>query len=126
MFMVCFLEESHTKTSISRPVIYLPLYNQENLLTSILPITSQGAQVVSLTTAQLPSSVTSQINAVVLFGNPNGPDTPVPNIDQSKTKIFCAAGDNICAGGDLVLPPHLSYGSDAGDAASFIESKVTV
>lgn len=80
----------------------------------------------SLATAQLPDEVTSQIKAVVLFGNPNGPDTPVPNIDQSETKIFCATGDNICAGGNLVLPPHLSYGADTGDAAAFIQSKVTV
>lgn len=99
-----------------------------SLVTKCLPggFRSQGAQVVSLATAQLPSAVISQIKAVVLFGNPNGPDTPVPNIDQAETKIFCATGDNICAGGDLVLPPHLSYGADAGEAASFIQSKVTV
>jgi cutinase len=70
--------------------------------------------------------VTSKIAAVVLYGNPNGPDTPVPNVSQADTKIFCATGDNICAGGNLVLAPHLSYGSDVGDAADFIAGKVTV
>ena len=89
-------------------------------------IHSQGAQVVSLAAAQLPSSVTSQIHAVVLFGNPNGPSTPVPNIPQANTEIFCAVGDDICAGGDLVLPPHLSYGVDTPAAAAFIKSKVSV
>ena len=68
---------------------------------------SQGAQVVSLAAAQL-GATASKVSAVVLFGNPNGPNTPVPNVDNSKLKIFCAAGDDICAGGDLILPPHLS------------------
>jgi cutinase len=81
---------------------------------------------VSKATAQLPAAVTDKINAVVLFGNPNGPDTPVPNVDQANTKIFCALGDNICAGGNLILPAHLSYGSDVGDAADFVQGKVTV
>ena len=78
----------------------------------------------SLAAGQL-GSIANQINAVVLFGNPNGPKPSGPNIDNSKLKIFCAAGDDICAGGDLVLPPHLSYGADAGAAATFIQSKVT-
>lgn len=44
----------------------------------------------------------------------------VQGVSAAKTKVFCANGDNICAGGTLVLPPHLSYGDDADAAATFL------
>lgn len=47
---------------------------------------------------------------------------PVPNVDASKTKIFCNVGDNICDNGDLILAPHLLYGTNAVEAATFATS----
>lgn len=42
---------------------------------------------------------------VINFGDPNN-GSRVGLIDNSKVKIFCHEGDNICEGGILVLPPH--------------------
>ena len=80
---------------------------------------------VSKATAQLASGVTNKVKAVVLFGNPNG-FAPVPNISNDKVKIYCALGDTICLGTAIVLPPHLSYGVDAGDAANFVKTKIAL
>ena len=74
---------------------------------------------------QLSADVAGRVAAVVLFGNPNGND-PVPNVDNAGLEIFCNAGDLICAGQAVVLPAHLAYGADAGEAADFIASRVTV
>jgi cutinase len=49
------------------------------------------------------------VRAVVVFGDPDNGDG-FPGVLNSREITFCAQGDNICAGGDLVLPPHLSYG----------------
>ncbi|KAF9460165.1 cutA, cutinase A [Collybia nuda] len=84
---------------------------------------SQGAQVTHLAAGELSSTVQNRVNAAVVFGDPdNGQAFPGPINGRSKT--FCAAGDNICAGGVIILPAHLSYGSDAGAAASFVVSKI--
>ncbi|KAJ7693861.1 hypothetical protein B0H17DRAFT_1132245 [Mycena rosella] len=48
----------------------------------------------------------------------------VAGIDAANAKIICHAGDNIRQHGDLVLPPHLTYGLDAQSAATFIARKV--
>ncbi len=79
---------------------------------------SQGAQVVHLATAQMANTTVAKISSVVLFGDPrNG--TAVQGIDAARVMTACHAGDNICAGGDLVLPAHLNYSSDAPAAAMF-------
>ncbi|KAG6818772.1 hypothetical protein H0H93_001907 [Arthromyces matolae] len=84
---------------------------------------SQGAQVTHLAAAKLSSAVRARVNAAVVFGDPdNGQAFPSPI--QSHEKTFCATGDDICAGGDLVLAPHLSYGADAGSAAAFVVSQI--
>lgn len=58
------------------------------------------------------------VSSVVIFGDPLD-GKPVTGA-ETKTKVVCHDGDNICAGGDLVLPPHLTYSLDAGDAADFV------
>jgi cutinase len=81
--------------------------------------------VVSKAAEQLSTEVAGEIAAVVLFGNPNGEDS-VPNVDDASLEIFCSAGDLICAGQSIILPPHLAYGSDTNEAADFVASKVNV
>ncbi|KAG6917193.1 hypothetical protein DXG01_003536 [Tephrocybe rancida] len=71
---------------------------------------SQGAQVTHLAAARLSSAVRSRVNAAVVFGDPDN-GQPFPSPINAHELTFCATGDNICAGGDLVLPPHLSYGA---------------
>jgi len=67
---------------------------------------SQGAQIVHNAVSSLPTTVTSKISSVVLFGDPkNG--TAVVNIDASKVLVICHTGDNICQGGDSIKLEHL-------------------
>ncbi|KAF2462288.1 cutinase precursor [Lineolata rhizophorae] len=80
---------------------------------------SQGGQLVHNAADMLSAEETDFVNSVVIFGDPDNGD-PVGNIAADKVQIFCNAGDNICDGGALVLPPHLAYGADAGDAADFV------
>ncbi|KAF7355739.1 Cutinase [Mycena sanguinolenta] len=84
---------------------------------------SQGGQLVHNSAKQLSSAVLSRINAAVIFGDPDN-GTAVTGIDAANTKVICHTGDDICAHGDLILAPHLTYGEDAGSAAAFIASKV--
>ena len=60
---------------------------------------------------------------VVIFGDPDNGQA-VGSITESNVDVFCHAGDDICQGGDLILPAHLTYGLDAGSAASFVAGKV--
>ncbi|KAF8069329.1 cutinase [Lyophyllum atratum] len=84
---------------------------------------SQGAQVTHLAAGKLSSTIQGRVNAAVVFGDPdNGQAFPGPIATRSKT--FCAAGDNICDGGVLIFPAHLSYGADAPAAAKFVVSKI--
>lgn len=53
------------------------------------------------------------------FGDPEM-DQPIGNIPDTRTLIICHIGDNICEGGNLILPPHLNYAMDAGRAANFV------
>ncbi|KAK8162436.1 cutinase-domain-containing protein [Phyllosticta citrichinensis] len=80
---------------------------------------SQGGQLVHNAAAQLDTAVAARVSAAVIFGDPDFPK-PVPKIDPEKEKVFCAKGDAICKGQAIILPPHLSYGSDAEAAAQFI------
>ncbi len=71
---------------------------------------SQGGQLVHLSVAQLSSEIQQKIKAIVIFGDPDNGKVFPGNLNAVE-KTFCAAGDDICLGGDLVLPPHLSYGA---------------
>ncbi|KAJ6616220.1 cutinase [Mycena sp. CBHHK59/15] len=84
---------------------------------------SQGGQLVHNSAKQLSADVSSRIKAAVIFGDPDDGQA-VAGISADDTKIICHTGDDICAHGDLILPPHLTYGLDAGSAAAFIANKV--
>ncbi|KAK7722883.1 hypothetical protein SLS57_004736 [Botryosphaeria dothidea] len=78
---------------------------------------SQGGQLVHKAGAQLDSQTASRVAGAVIFGDPDNPK-PVENVQNLK--VFCAAGDLICAGQPVILAPHLSYGANAGAAADFV------
>lgn len=85
---------------------------------------SQGGQLVHAAADKLgDSAALKQVAAVVIFGDPDNGD-PVGTIAADKVQVICHDGDNICAGGVLILPPHLNYQIDAKAAADFIASKV--
>ncbi|PPQ99216.1 hypothetical protein CVT24_009235 [Panaeolus cyanescens] len=84
---------------------------------------SQGAQLVHLAAKQLSSTVQNRVNAVVVFGDPDD-NQGFPGVLNGRSVTFCAVGDDICAGGDVINAAHLSYGADAGAAASFVAGKV--
>ncbi len=46
----------------------------------------------------------------------------LPHVASSKVDTYCHVGDDICLNGDLVLPPHLTYGENAAAAAAFVVS----
>lgn len=54
-----------------------------------------------------------------IFGDPDDGQA-VGDIPQDKVKIFCDPFDNICQGGALILPAHLSYAKHAQQAAEFV------
>jgi cutinase len=83
---------------------------------------SQGGQLVHNAASMLSTSTMSQVSSVVIFGDPDYPK-PVANIAASKVMVICHTGDNICQGGDLILPAHLTYGADAPTAAAFVVSQ---
>ncbi|THV08262.1 cutA, cutinase A [Dendrothele bispora CBS 962.96] len=84
---------------------------------------SQGGQLVHNSAKLLTLDVQSRISAAVIFGDPDFGD-PVAGVSADRTKVICHIGDDICAHGDLILPPHLTYGVDTPAAAQFIVSKV--
>jgi len=42
-------------------------------------------------------------------------------VASGKVKTYCATGDDVCKGIFVITETHLSYGSDAADAAEFIK-----
>ncbi|KAF3082709.1 hypothetical protein TWF706_001593 [Orbilia oligospora] len=68
---------------------------------------------------KLPQAAANKIAAVVMFGDPKNGDALGKGAD-AKSKTFCNAGDLICRGQAVILAPHLTYGSDTGDAARFV------
>ncbi|KAJ8069819.1 hypothetical protein OCU04_000234 [Sclerotinia nivalis] len=82
---------------------------------------SQGGQLVHNAAKMLPAATMAKVSAVVIFGDPDN-GTPVAGASAAKTKVICHTGDNICAHGDLILMPHLTYGMDAGTAAAFVKT----
>lgn len=83
---------------------------------------SQGGMVVH--NAFSAQGITSkQVSAAVIFGDPfNG--QKVGDLPADKTKEYCASGDNVCSGSGsfAITQSHLSYGSNADDAAGWIVS----
>ncbi|KAF8147586.1 cutinase [Crassisporium funariophilum] len=84
---------------------------------------SQGAQVTHIAANRLSAALQNRVIAVVTFGDPFR-DRALPGVLQSRRKTFCAEGDLICEGQPIVLPPHLSYGADAPEAAAFVKARV--
>lgn len=87
---------------------------------------SQGACVVHNTVEQQGLSASS-VAATVVFGDPfNG--RSVGSVPANRQLSLCAPGDAICRtpSGGASGTGHLSYGSDAQTAASFIESTTGV
>jgi cutinase len=69
----------------------------------------------------LSTAETNFVSSAVIFGDPDN-GKPVGKISAAKTKVICHTGDNICAGGDLILTPHLTYSQNAGEAATFVQA----
>ncbi|RDW85920.1 cutinase-1 [Coleophoma crateriformis] len=80
---------------------------------------SQGGQLVHNAAKMMPAAMVAKVNSVVIFGDPDN-GKPVTGVSAAKTKVICHQGDNICAGGDTILTPHLTYSNDAGTAAAFV------
>ncbi|KAJ5674149.1 hypothetical protein N7462_009588 [Penicillium macrosclerotiorum] len=76
---------------------------------------SQGAMVVHNAANRLTAT---QVAGAVLFGDPFKAEA-VGKLSSSKVKEFCASGDPVCENGFNVMA-HLSYGSDANEAAQFL------
>lgn len=47
------------------------------------------------------------VQTVVIFGDPDN-GKAVGSVSAAKTKVICHTGDNICAGGSMILQPHLT------------------
>lgn len=73
--------------------------------------------------SQLPQAATDKVAAVVMFGDPKNGVALGKGVD-AKAKTFCNAGDLICRGQAVILAAHLTYGSDAEDAARFVAEVV--
>ncbi|KIJ33879.1 carbohydrate esterase family 5 protein [Sphaerobolus stellatus SS14] len=69
------------------------------------------------------TSVQSRVNAVVMFGDPDNGQA-LPEVLNSRKITFCATGDIICLGGQIITVFHLGYGANAAAAASFVVSKI--
>lgn len=76
---------------------------------------SQGSMVVHYAANQLSAD---QLSGAVLFGDPLKMEG-VGKLSSSKVKEFCASGDPVCENGVNVMA-HLTYGSDAKEAAQFL------
>ncbi|KAJ5089218.1 cutinase-domain-containing protein [Penicillium argentinense] len=76
---------------------------------------SQGSMVVHNAANRLSAG---QISAAVLFGDPFKMQS-VGKLSSSKVKEFCASGDPVCENGMNVMA-HITYGSDAKEAAQFL------
>jgi cutinase len=91
---------------------------------------SQGAAVVHRAVEDMDDSIKNKIAAAVTFGDTQWrrDNEQIPNFPKDKFKVFCGGliRDTVCDGNlaAAVLAPHLSYGSDAGEAADFLASKL--
>ncbi|MET9000819.1 cutinase family protein [Amycolatopsis sp. NPDC004169] len=96
-----------------------------NVVDNSIGISSDGAIVGGPIVATIPADLAPRIAAILLFGNPiRAIGRSVTGTYAGRTKDYCAAGDPICQAGGFNILAHLSYGSNAGDAAAFAASKV--
>ncbi|KUJ10472.1 carbohydrate esterase family 5 protein [Mollisia scopiformis] len=80
---------------------------------------SQGGQLVHNAAKMLSASQSAAVSSAVIFGDPDN-GAAVGSVPAAKTKVICHTGDNICQNGDAILAPHLTYSTNAGEAASFV------
>ncbi|KAF2209302.1 carbohydrate esterase family 5 protein [Cercospora zeae-maydis SCOH1-5] len=90
---------------------------------------SQGTAVIAGALSDLSTqapAVANQVAGAVLFGYTRNKQNGgrIPNYPTEQTKVYCAQGDAVCDGLLVVLPPHYTYGSDAGSAAEFLAQRV--
>jgi cutinase len=78
------------------------------LIVLCFDVHSQGAQVAHLAAGRLSSSVQSRVRGAIVFGDPKKGQAFAGGI---AAKTFCNLTDNICAGGAIILPSHLTYGA---------------
>jgi cutinase len=96
-----------------------------NVVDNSIGISSDGAVVGGPIAATIPADLAPRIAAIVLFGNPiRAIGRQVTGTYQGRTKDYCALGDPICQSGGTNILAHLSYGGQAGDAATFVAGKV--
>ena len=96
-----------------------------NVVDNSIGVSSDGALVGGPIVATIPADLAPRIAAIVLFGNPiRAIGRQVTGTYQGRTKDYCASGDPVCQSGGTDILAHLSYGSDAGDAADFVAGKV--
>ncbi|KAH3904038.1 cutinase [Parastagonospora nodorum] len=79
---------------------------------------SQGGQLVHNAADMLSAQDAAFVNSAVIFGDPNN-GKPVGKVAASDTMVVCHAGDLICAGQAVILAPHLTYGINGAQAATF-------
>ncbi|MGW4525536.1 cutinase family protein [Amycolatopsis sp. NPDC004378] len=95
-----------------------------NVVDNSIGVSSDGALVGGPIVATIPAELAPRIAAVLLFGNPiRATGRQVTGTYQSRTKDYCADGDPVCQSGGTDFLAHLSYGSDAADAAAFAASE---
>lgn len=95
-----------------------------NVVDNSIGISSNGAAVGGPIVATIPAAIEPRVSAILLFGNPiRAIGRRVTGTYQSRTLDTCAIGDPVCGAGANVLA-HLSYWSNAGEAASFAAGRV--
>ncbi|KAE9965348.1 hypothetical protein EG328_009799 [Venturia inaequalis] len=86
---------------------------------------SQGAEQVRGALMDMPvgGAGIKMVSSVVTFGDPLRKDN-FANIEQAKTKVNCAAGDQVCNELFLISAAHLSYGvnGDVDSSVAFVKS----
>ncbi|WP_345435353.1 cutinase family protein [Actinoallomurus vinaceus] len=96
-----------------------------NVVDNSIGISSDGAVVGGAIVATIPASIEPRVAAVLLFGNPiRAIGKTVTGTYASRTDDVCANGDPVCGAGTDVSA-HLSYGNDAGAAATFAATRLS-
>ncbi|TKX23536.1 cutinase-like protein 6 [Elsinoe australis] len=87
---------------------------------------SQGAAATHQAVEELDAATRNRIVGAVTFGDTRNTQDRgrIPNYPPAQTKIFCNAGDLVCRGTLIVGPAHLTYGTDANAAVSFLAEQI--